>query len=439
MSGRRLFLLLLLVGAALVPLLAAAFGPARTFSLWNIPVMRPAFADARAVTAGAESWRTGHDPLVANPADPWHRVLNYPRVWQFAARLGLAQRHTTAIALVMIAAFVAGLALFVRDVDRRSAWLLAAALFSPAVMLGIERANVCLLIFFLCAAALQLLRRSPPAAAVMLTAAGLLKYYPFLGLVCLARAPRRDFLCLAGGAALVGAAYLALTWRDVWLVLRGIDRGTFLSYGVSVGWMAAREAGASRAVVLAVAAASALLLAGVVVVAVRAWRQGAGAPRAGAAAPSPAIAAHLDGFRLGAAIYVGTFLLGNNWDYRLMFTLFCVPQLADWSLAGAADPADGALRTAARVTLAALLASLWLQFFFRFARFAPGGGYAMLAVDELTNWALLGGLAYMLAGGMPRWGAAAWPRALAPAQARSRGLARPGPRSGRPAGRRRAG
>lgn len=394
MSGRRLYLLLLLGGAALVPLLAAELGPARAFSLWNIPVLAPGFADARAVTSGAESWRAGHDPLVANPADPWHRVLNYPRVWQLAARLGLAQRHTVPVSLAMIAAFVLGLVLLVDRIDRIAALLMAAAIFSPAVMLGIERANICLLIFFLCAGALFALRRSPPAAAALLTVAGLLKYYPFLGLACLVRVPRRRFLRVAGASALVGAVYLALTWRDVLLVLKGIDRGTFVSYGVGVGWMAAREAGAARGTVVAIAAASALLLAGVVLLTARAWRV--------APAQATVQSAHLDGFRLGAAIYAGTFLLGNNWDYRLMFTLFCVPQLAEWAR-GTAGVAGAPARGIARLTLAALLLSLWMQFLFRLAPFLPGGGYTMLTLDEAANWALLGGLAYLLAGTMPQW------------------------------------
>jgi hypothetical protein len=412
MSGRRLYLLLLLAGAALVPLLVAELGPGRAFSLWNIPVLEPGFADAQAITAGAESWRAGHDPMVANPADPWHRVLNYPRLWQVAARLGLAQRHTGTLALVMIVTFVAGLVLLVGRVDRRTALLLAAATFSPAVMFGIERGNSGLLMFFLCAAALFALRRSLPAAAALLTFAGVLKFYPFLGLACLVRAPSRRLLWPAGAAMLVGMLYLALTLHDIRPILRGIDRGTFVSYGASVGWMAAREAGAARGVVLAVAAASALLLAGVLALAARAWQHGGVAPAQVRDAPARA---HLDGFRLGAAIYAGTFLLGNNWDYRLMFTLFCVPQLAEWARGAGAAATAGVPRPLARLTLAALLVSLWMQFFFRFAHFLPGGGYAMLALDEAANWALLGGLAYLLAGTLPRWRRHAQRAAAAPA------------------------
>ena len=35
-------------------------------------------------------------------------------------------------------------------------------------------------------------------------------------------------------------------------------------------------------------------------------------------------------FLFGAGIYCGTYLLGTNFIYRLMFLLLCVPQLQDW-------------------------------------------------------------------------------------------------------------
>lgn len=391
MPGRRLFLLLLLGGAALVSLLMVAYGPDRTWRLWNIPTMRPVFADARSITAGAESSRAGFDPLVRNPADPWQRVMNYPRAWQAVFRLGLDQRDTVAVAVVMMAAFVAGLFLFVDRIERRTAGLLALGLFSPAVMLALERANICLLVFFLCAAALAVLRRSDVAAALLLTLAGTLMYYPFLGLVCLARADRRRCLWLGGVGVVTGLLYIALTWTDVRHVLRGIDRGTFMSYGCSVGWMAARQLGGSPATVVAVAAVCALLLAGAIAALVLAARR----DLRPAAAPVPH---HLDGFRLGAAIYLGTFLLGNNWDYRLMFTLFCLPQLADWSR----DARPGLARLA-RLTLVVLLLSLWGQFLFRFARFLPGAGYTMLGLDETDNWLLWGCLLALVPAALPGW------------------------------------
>jgi hypothetical protein len=37
-------------------------------------------------------------------------------------------------------------------------------------------------------------------------------------------------------------------------------------------------------------------------------------------------------FLFGAGIYCGTYLLGTNFIYRLMFLLLCVPQLQDWQI-----------------------------------------------------------------------------------------------------------
>jgi hypothetical protein len=37
-------------------------------------------------------------------------------------------------------------------------------------------------------------------------------------------------------------------------------------------------------------------------------------------------------FLFGAGIYCGTYLLGTNFIYRLMFLLLCVPQLQDWQV-----------------------------------------------------------------------------------------------------------
>src|SRR5262249_139655 len=36
-------------------------------------------------------------------------------------------------------------------------------------------------------------------------------------------------------------------------------------------------------------------------------------------------------FLFGAGIYCGTFMLGTNFIYRLMFLLLCLPQFLDWS------------------------------------------------------------------------------------------------------------
>src|SRR5262249_28027873 len=36
-------------------------------------------------------------------------------------------------------------------------------------------------------------------------------------------------------------------------------------------------------------------------------------------------------FLMGSAIYVGTFAIGANFNYKLVFLLFCIPQLMVWA------------------------------------------------------------------------------------------------------------
>jgi hypothetical protein len=61
------------------------------------------------------------------------------------------------------------------------------------------------------------------------------------------------------------------------------------------------------------------------------------------------------GLELGALIFVGTYLLGSNYDYRLVFPLLCWPA---WL--ALANGADEAWRRVARASLALVAVSYWL-------------------------------------------------------------------------------
>ncbi len=391
MRGTRTFAILILLGAAVIGLLLGVYGFDNTWRLWNIPVMNPHFADLRTITGGAESARLGLDPMLENPGDPWGRTMDYPRIWQGLFALGIDHRDTALLAVIMITGFLAGLFLFVRDIDRLTAWVMAAVVFSPAVLLGIERGNNDLLIFFVLAAALMALRNRPALATGLITLGGMLMYFPVFGLAALLRLPRRRFLTLATASLGVLGIYVLLTFRQVLLIGRGELRGTTISYGFNVLHAYLQDQLGAPGPGTAMAVASFLAAAAIIFVGLRAGRRCFTCDR-------PAVQEHLDGFRLGAAIYIGTFLLGNNWDYRLIFLLFTVPQLCDWL-----RESDPKLALASRLTLGLVLASLWMQFFFRFAHFIPGGGYVVFSLDEMANWGLLAGLLYLLAHTGPAW------------------------------------
>jgi len=64
----------------------------------------------------------------------------------------------------------------------------------------------------------------------------------------------------------------------------------------------------------------------------------------------------LVGMLCGLLIFLGTFAVGNNFDYRLVFTLLTLPQLFDWATEEQGEP-RGRL---AAITIVALLALLWI-------------------------------------------------------------------------------
>jgi hypothetical protein len=117
--------------------------------------------------------------------------------------------------------------------------------------------------------------------------------------------------------------------------------------------------------------------------------------------PLPALSErNLAAFRMGASIYVGTFLLGNNWDYRLAFLIFVIPQIAQWLF-------DSSLKNRWVLigTIISLFASCWamtiLTYFIK--AFGYDYGLQLNLFDELMNWILFAGLAYLLVASAPKW------------------------------------
>jgi hypothetical protein len=92
--------------------------------------------------------------------------------------------------------------------------------------------------------------------------------------------------------------------------------------------------------------------------------------------------AELLAFRMGALVYLGTFIAGNSFDYRLVCLLLVLPGLLRW------PTPDGAERAAAlpRATLAAVLLMLWIGAL----------SEQLLLWDELVSWSVAGLLAALL-------------------------------------------
>lgn len=259
---------------------------------YGIHPLQPAFADLRTIQAGLESLRQGLDPQLVNPADPWHRPMNYPSVWLQVARLlhWENERSYLIFAGLSVAAFLACCADLIR---RWPSWWAVALALSQAPALMAERANNDCVIFALVYLSAVSAR---PLFALLVPLATLLKLYPVLALPAFA-AQRRPLLLAAG---LCAAALLSLA-PELGAIRSATPVSPTVSFGLPVYALAL--AGAGLALPPLAVGALLVLLAGLAAPALRRLPMPEAEPSA------------LRLFLCGAALFLGSSLLGANWDY----------------------------------------------------------------------------------------------------------------------------
>ncbi len=371
-------------------LLLAVLGGQPGWDRLGVPDLQPSFADLRSVTSAWECDRQGTPVLPVNPCDPYGgRPANYPSLWLAPSGLGLGQGSTVALGVASAVVFLVSLLFLLSRARARGRLLCAAVAISPGVMLGVERGNVDILLFAVVVAALALFRRSPAARVAgeaMLLGAALLKLFPVFAWGVLLRQPRRPAIA---SILLIGAAfaiYVVATADTIRAIERAVPQNVGFSYGADVGFDSLGAGDWPTRFALAAAVIAIALLA----------RGRTALADAGGERDRHARFA-LDAFVAGAGVYVASFALGHNYDYRMVFVLLALPQLTLWAherAIGGPAPVP-----APRLTLAALVASLWLSLPLNAAIGFWIGPLEFLtldqlgfSIDELANWTLFVGL-----------------------------------------------
>jgi len=355
-----------LVAAAFVCIyvLVVAVGGRTTWERLRVPVEQPSFLDMRSLTSAWECERRGIDVLPVNPCDPRDRPANYPSVWLALAPLGLGDDDTVWLGVGLAVVFFLSALAVTGPLTLREGALYGIALCSPGVMFGVERGNPDLFIFAMIVASLLALERSRSlrvAGYALLVAATILKFFPGFawGMVV-----RRSTAVAVGMAAIV-VVYALLTFDEIRTILDVVPKEVVFSYGAGVLAEGVVEAAdwSDRANAQAIVSVLLVLVGGALAVVFGTrWRL------------SFDVLGHdrkLDGFWAGAGIYVGSYAVMHNYDYRMAFLLLAIPQLSTWS-SHARSPLPASL------TLAALMTSLLL---------AARPVYD-LAAEEVVNWAL---------------------------------------------------
>jgi Glycosyltransferase family 87 len=395
-DGRRVLIAgyLVLAGA-----LAYAASADRLVAAWGrlgVPALDRPFADTRAYTSLWSCVRARPDAFVADPCERLRLALNRPGWVESLAFLRLDS--AVPLALAVVAVFAVCLLVVAGPLSDREALVYAAVVFSPSILLGVERGNDDLVVFSLLTVLLVTMgsRRAALRAVgyAALLVAALLKLYPIAAVVALLRRGRS---ALVGAAAvtLVFAVFVIATLDDLRTVARTMKQSTLLSYGAGVS-----ADGLESALSIDRLAATTVAAAGLVVLLAVAVAAGVRVGFASVEPTDPASTRALDSFWIGASLYLSSFAVGHNFDYKLVVLVFTVPQLLRW--ASTPEP----VMPHARPALGVLVATLWLS---ASVPVVPGLSDAWIDLqqrfpfDELLNWFLFAYLAAALVVTAPPW------------------------------------
>ncbi len=317
-------------------LIAAWLSTGSPYSAWRflgVPFLSPAFADLRSITHALDCVANGVDPLTTNACDPFGRPFNYPSIWLRLGVLGISSASTDVIGFLFMALFWASL-LLIYDTRTTASGLVAfAAAISPPVLLGLERGNIDVFIFATSVITVYFLAKRTGIGATLVQCAtiaclAVLKIYPIAIATILARR-RWGFTGIALTGALAAIGLLGLDGPEgLKTIARNTPNGTALSYGALPIFLSANDHGLLPEVFTSdtlhlISAGTALALAGIaILVALRQPGILRGIlPGLDLASPNGAIALAC------VSIFCFSFLLGSNFDYRLIFLLGILPVL----------------------------------------------------------------------------------------------------------------
>jgi hypothetical protein len=292
-----------------------------TWHAFHLPSMLPRFLDMNAIASGVEVLHQGGDPLVANPADPIHRPLNYPRIWLYLfSALGVNRGNAAIVALIFCGLYLTCMSILILQAERRlNILILLVASLSAAPLLAMERGNTDLFIFSL--VFLGCLATNRTLKSWIFAAATLLKIYPIAAMaVDTIRRPTKQ-ITLPFVLMILVVFTFVLQWHDVMLIRHNTPISGPRAYGAL----------ALEGLILPERLRRGLLLMGVGwAVLLLCWGAGARAvvtawKKLPCLEESIRNSQQAEMFSVFGGMYAFTYAIGSNYDYRLILLLPTIP------------------------------------------------------------------------------------------------------------------
>lgn len=394
-QGQRVMLLYFLFYIVLYLLFFNYLGYQKASTALAIPTMTPAFVDLHVIVAAYDTIQSGGNPYLSNILDPWDRLYNYPKGWMSLGALGLDKNNLFYVGVLMGVSFLITLFIFFRGLSAKEGLYAALVSFSPMSFLVVERGNVDIIMFILLACAVLIYskysRLSMAITSFLILLTSFLKLYPIFSILMLLNQPKNIFLKLFLSISTLFVLYLLVSWADIVLVIKNTPAAYSNSYGSAFLPMHFfyeflggehelkpyfRTLGLviGNLIIISIAVFSLIKKKDDVI-----------------SLYSKTKAHYLPSFHLGVGIFIGSFAISINWDYRLIFLLFTVPQLLHW------------YKNVAELKVIFFAALTLILVILQWSFFSEELVTRIMIVNELFVWCLVGVLIYLFFLSLPPW------------------------------------
>lgn len=281
-------------------------GWSETWQRISVPTMSPIFADMRTVKGSVESISLGLNPQLNNPGDPWGREMNYPIIWAKIASFLKFQNENNYLLFVGLyeSLFVASLVYLLWLNPTLTQFFLS---LSGATLICLERGNNDIVVFDLLL--LSCLINRERVQMLLVFVASILKVFPAVVLV---RFIKRNQIALPCVAVLLMVLFLN---TEIIAIKKATPSSPDLSYGIVA---LSRFIDTNFKIRVTPWAILALHIVTVVIVYSILSKNKRFIEPTGVVKRL-----HVT----GGLVYCATFLVGSNWDYRMIFLLICAPYL----------------------------------------------------------------------------------------------------------------
>lgn len=285
------------------------------------------FVDTYGVLAAAECQRLGINVYLVNPCDVLGRTHNYSPLWLQIIPGFVSTRYTGWIGLGLGFSYILSLPVILRPTNATDVVVFAAIALSPMAAYALERGNVDLLIYALIVVGIGLGRLRGPwrfASYGIYLFAGLLKYYPFVLLIMIARERRWRVAVVAWAAAaaltLLFIVGYHMEMREALANVPGMsyDLDAFSARDLPFGLIHQLDSKLYRHVLGTIMIGAFAMVAIFAALRMRSLLDAAG--------PWPD-AGEMDSLIVGTLLLTGCFLLGQNGAYRGIFFVLVMPGL----------------------------------------------------------------------------------------------------------------